>query len=134
VLLVQNQGLRGRAGEPSAAATQTRLLPLVSVRGAADPNEIAVPAPGEWTVLLLDAGFEEYDFYRAVLSRRDGPEVLRREGLTPTYEGLLALGVPGEMLSPGAYEIRLSGGRRDWPGSRALDELSRTPLTVVERP
>ena len=131
-LYVQNQALRGGgAGETFAAEGQTRLLPLVSVRGAANPNEIAAPAAGEWTVLLLDPGFGEYDVYRAVLARRDGQEVLRRDRITPTYEGLLALGVPGEMLSPGSYEIRLSGGRRDWPAARELDELSRTPLTVV---
>src|SRR5262245_4174493 len=125
-LYVQNQDLRGGAGH-------TRLLPLVSVRGAANPNEVAAPASDELTVLLLDPGFGGYDVYRAVLARRDGQEVLRRDGLIPTYEGLLALGVPGAMLSPGTYEIRLSGGRRDWPETRELDELSRTLLTVAER-
>ena len=134
VLYVQNQGLRGGIGQRLTAATQTRLLPLVSVRGADSPNEIAAPVRGEWTVLLLDAGFGDYDTYRAVLTRRDGWEVLRLDGLTPTYEGLLAIGVPGEMLSPGVYEVRLFGGRRDWPATRELDELTRTPLTVAERP
>lgn len=128
VMYVQNQGLREGAG-----FGQTRVLELVSVRGPADPNEIAAPARGEWTVLLVDPGFGAYDTYRAVLAR-DGAEVLRRDGLTPTYEGLLALGVPGDLLSPGEYEIRLSGGRRDWPATQALDELSRTPLTVSARP
>ena len=127
VLYVQDQG----AG---SAVTQTRLLPLVAVRGAGNPNEIAAPAPGEWTVLLLDPGFAAYDSYRAVLVRRDGAEVLRLDGLTPTYEGLLALGVPSEALAPGDYEVRLAGGRRDWPATQALDELSRTPLTVAARP
>ena len=131
-LYVQNQGLRDGAGPASSA--QTRLLSLVSVRGAANPNQIGAPAPNEWTVLLLDPGFGEYDAYRAVLVQRDGREVLRRDGLTRTYEGLIALGMPGEMLAPGEYEIRLSGGQRDWPATRELDELSRTPLTVAERP
>jgi len=130
-LYVQNQGLRDSA-EPSLSA-QTRLVSLVSVRGATNPNEIGAPAPDEWTVLLLDPGFGEYDAYRAVLVR-DGQEVLRRDGLTRTYEGLLAVGMSGAMLAPGDYEIRLSGGRRDWPATRELDELSRTPLTVAERP
>ncbi len=131
-LYVQNQGLR--AGSTFTVATQTRLLPLVSVRGAANPNEIAAPARGEWTVLLLDPAFGEYDTYRAVLVRRGGAEVLRLDGLTPTYEGLIAVGVPGDLLSPGDYEVRLFGGRRDWPPPRELDELSRTPLTVADRP
>ena len=132
-LYVQNQALRGGDGEAFVNG-QTRLLPLVSVRGAANPNEIAVPGRGELTVLLLDPGFGDYEVYSAAVTRSDGDEVLRREGLTPTYEGLVALGVPGEMLSPGTYEVRLSGGRRDWPSTRELDELSRTPLTVVARP
>jgi hypothetical protein len=132
VLFVQNQGLS--AGATSAANRPTRLLPLVSVRGAANANEIAAPARGEWTVLLLDPGFGDYDTYRAVLVGSDGAEVLRLDGLTPTYEDLLAVGMPGETLAPGDYEIRLSGGRRDWPVGRELDELSRTPLKVAERP
>src|SRR5262245_3120564 len=106
VLYVQNQDLRGGGGQTFAPGGQTRLLPLVSVRGAASPNEIAPPAQGEWTVLLLDPGFGDYEVYSAVVARRDGQVVLRRDGLSPTYEGLLALGVPGELLSPGAYEIR----------------------------
>ena len=132
VLLVQNQSLR--AGAPVAAQRHTRLLELVSVRGGDNRNEIAAPVPGEWTVLLLDPGFGDYDVFNAVLARRDGAELLRLDGLTPTYEGLLALGMPGDVLAPGDYEIRLSGGRRDWPATRALDELSRTPLTVAARP
>src|SRR5262245_23426824 len=51
VLLVQLQGVR--PGAPAAAQTHTRLLQLVSVRGADNPNEIAAPAPGEWTGLPL---------------------------------------------------------------------------------
>jgi len=120
--------------EGYAAAAPTRLLPLVSVRGAGNPNEIAAPAAGEWTVLLLDPGFGDYDVYRAVIARPDGQEVLRFDGLTPTYEDLLALGMPADVLSPGDYEIRLSAGRRDWPATRELDELSRTPLRVTARP
>ncbi|HEX5047340.1 MAG TPA: hypothetical protein VFX89_09490 [Gammaproteobacteria bacterium] len=132
VLLVQNQSLR--AGAPLAAQTHTRLLQLVSVRGADNPNEIAAPAPGEWTVLLVDPGFGDYDVFTAVLVRAGGAELLRLDGLTPTYEGQLALGMPGGLLVPGRYEIRLSGGNRDWPATQKLDELGRTPLTVTARP
>lgn len=132
VLLVQNRSLR--AGPPAAAQTHTRLLQLVSVRGADNPNEIAAPAPGEWTVLLLDPGFGDYDVFTAVLARAGGAEVLRLDGLTPAYEGQLALGMPGSLLAPGQYEVRLSGGKRAWPATQKLDELGRTPLTVTARP
>jgi hypothetical protein len=126
--------VQGRGSQPGSSFTAnaaTRLLPLVSVRGADNPNEIAVPAPGEWTVLLLDPGFGNYDTYRAVLASVDGQELLRLDGLTPTYEELLAVGMPGAVLAPGEYEIRVFGGRRDWPAAQELDELSRTPLTVT---
>jgi hypothetical protein len=46
---------------------------------------------------------------------------------------MVALGLPGRLLPPGDYEVRLEGGKRDWPAARELDELSRTPLTVTAR-
>ena len=133
-LYLENQTLKGGAGAPPAAAGNMRLLPLVAVRGAGDANVIAAPRGDETTVLLLDAGFTDYDRYRAVLVRRSGgasTELLRVDDLVPTYEGRLALGVPARMLAAGDYEVRLEGGRRDWPAERGLDELSRTPLTVA---
>ncbi len=137
VLFEQNLELRGASTAPLTAASRTRLLPLVSVRGAGDANVIGAPAADEWTVLLLDPGFADYDHYRAVLVRIDGTaeqEILSLDGITPTYEQQLAIGLPGRMLAPGRYTIRLTGGRRDWPAGRALEELSRTPLTVTPRP
>jgi hypothetical protein len=131
-LYMQNGNLRDNAG--FTAAAPARVLELVSVRGQASPNEIAAPARGEWIVLLVDAGLGDYDAYRAVLARDDGADVVRLDGLTPSSDGLLALGVAGEVLSPGEYEIRLFGGRRDWPATRALDELGGTSLTIVARP
>ncbi len=137
VLFVQNRGLESAVTAPFAAASSMRLLPLVSVRGAGDANVISAPAADEWAVLLLDPGFADYDRYRAVLVRVDGTaeqEILHLDDMTPTYEHQLALGLPGRMLAPGDYAIRLAGGRRDWPAGRALDELSRTRLTVTPRP
>jgi hypothetical protein len=112
------------------------LLPLVSVRGGGGANVVAAPAADEWTVLLLDGSFTDYDRYRAVVVRRDAgaeQELLRLDGMTATYEGMLAVGLPGRVLTPGEYEVRLAGGRADWPAGRDLDELTRTPLTVAAR-
>ncbi len=137
VLFLQNRGIERAVTAPLAAASSMRLLPLVSVRGAGDSNVIGAPAADEWAILLLDPGFADYDRYRAVLVRVEGAaeqEVLTLDGMTPTYEHQLALGLPGRLLAPGDYAIRLSGGRRDWPAGRALDELGRTPLTVTPRP
>ncbi len=96
-----------------------------------------MPAADDWTVLLLDAGFTDYDRYSAELLREDGGverEVASEAGMTPTYEGLLAFGVSGRELTPGDYEIRLSGGRKGWDATHPLDELTRIPLTVRARP
>lgn len=137
LLFVQNRSLHDSARGPLAAASSMRLLPLVSVRGAGDANVIGAPAAGEWAVLLLDPGFADYDRYRAVLVRVEGGaerEILRLDDMTPTYERQLAFGLPGGLLAPGDYAIRLAGGRREWPAGHALDELSRTPLTVTALP
>lgn len=136
-LYLENQALRNGAGAPLAAASNTRVLPLVAVRGGASANTIAAPGAGDWTVLMLDPGFTDYDRYRAVLVRRDGgstQELLQADELQPSYEGLLAFGVPARVLTTGDYEIVLEGGRSDWPAGRKLDELTRTPLTVSPAP
>jgi len=135
-LLVLQNRTGGSAG-PSAlvAASHVRVLSLVSVRGTGNANSITAPAADDWTVLLLDPGVGDYEQYRAVLVRVDGNaerEILRRDGLLPTYEDQLALGVPGRLLTAGQYEVRLAGSRRD--SKAPLDELGRTPLTVTPRP
>lgn len=130
-LYVQNQALQS-AG--FSAARHTRVLPLVAVRGGGDANVITAPAADEWTVLLLDTGFADYDVFSAELLRAgSGEELLRLDGMAAT-DGTVAFGMPGSVLSPGNYDVRLEGGRRDWPAGRALDELSRTRLTVTPAP
>lgn len=130
-LYVENQQL------PSAgfsAARHTRVLPLVAVRGAGNANVVAAPAADEWTVLMLDTGFADYDVFSAALLRAGtDEELVRLDGMVAT-DGMVAFGMPGSSLPPGRYEVRLEGGRRDWPAGRALDELSRTPLTVNPAP
>jgi hypothetical protein len=129
-LYVQNEDFRSGA---QRTATNTRLLPLVTVRGA-NVNTLEVPPAGELTVLLLDPGYTEHDQFRARLIRTDGgaaTEVLRADELTATYEGLVALSLPQGMLTAGAYEIELDARERDWPAGRDFEPLTRTPLTVV---
>jgi hypothetical protein len=128
VLLVGGPG--GGAGS-GAAARHTRLLPLVSVRGSSNPNVFDAPAGAEWTVLVIDTGFSDYDRYSAALVRAGQNEpVLELDGLVAGADGTVAFGLPGELLRPGDYEVRLSGAKSDWPPGRAPDELSRTPLAV----
>jgi hypothetical protein len=129
VLYFQGSGLG--AATSSGGARPARVLSLVSVRGAGNPNTFAASSRDEWTVLLLDTGFADYDRYRAVLSKDGREEILRVDDLTPTGDGMIALGLPSRLLAPGNYEVRLEAGKRDWPSSRALDEVSRTPLAVT---
>jgi hypothetical protein len=80
-------------------------------------------------VLLLDPGFTPYDEYRATVVRRnDAAERLSVAGLTPSYEGLLAVVVSSRLLTPGDYDVVLAGRMRDWT---AFDDLGRTALTVT---
>lgn len=132
-LLVENRNLDAVQG-PSAGAAPTRLVPLVTVRGDG-ANRVEAPPSGEWAVLLVDAGFTEYAAYRATLIRAaDGAEeqVARLDGLSPTYDGRVGVGVPGSALTPGDYELRLEGRV---PGADGrFEPITRTPLTVTPRP
>jgi hypothetical protein len=124
-LLVENRGLRDSA--------PTRLVPLVAVRGDAAPNRIEAPAAGEWIVLMLDAGFTEYDEYRATVAREGAEPVAVREELgrmqTPGYEDQVSLGLPGSLLAPGSYEITLEGRMTD-RGAEGYEPIRRTRLEV----
>lgn len=133
-LLVQNRNLDAVQGPSSAGAAPTRLVPLVTVRGDG-VNRVEAPPSGEWAVLLVDAGFTEYAAYRATLTRAaDGAEeqVARLEGLSPTYDGRVGVGVPGSALTPGDYELRLEGRVPGADGG--FEPITRTSLTVTPRP
>jgi hypothetical protein len=132
-LYVQNRDLRDAAAQAPGSGV-TRLLPLVTVRGDG-ANEIDRPAATEWIVLLVDAGFTEYDEYRATVSRSapDGVEPLRRlDGLTPSYDGMLPVGLPGSALAPGEYRIVAEGRMSDWPSDRGFEPVARTTLRIAD--
>jgi hypothetical protein len=131
-LYLENRVLREGAAPPDTVAG-ARLVPLVAVRGD-NAYVIEAATTGEWIVLLLDPGFTPYDRYRAAVVGRDTPaseELFSVDGLTPSYEGMLAVVVPNGRLTPGDYEIVLAGRMRDWPEARAFDDLGRTPVTVA---
>jgi hypothetical protein len=131
-LFVENQALEETGG--SDAAHHTRVVPLIAVRGGRSTNVVAAPAPDEWTVLLLDTGFADYDVFSAALLRAGtDDEVLRLDDMIAS-DGTVAFGMPGSALAPGDYEVRLLGGRRDSAAGEALAELSRTSLTIAPRP
>jgi hypothetical protein len=134
-LFVENGALRDETVGIGMTAG-ARVVPLLAVRGG-DPNSIEAIAANDWTVLLVDPGFAPYESYGATLVRGSGgtvAELLRVDGLTPSYEGQLGVVVPSRLLTPGQYEVVLTGRMRDWPEQRASDELGRTALTVTAAP
>jgi hypothetical protein len=132
-LYLQNMELKS-AGAGQSGASAARVLDLVTVRGAGGTNAVTAPAANEWTVLRLDTAFADYDVFSAALLRAGTvDELVHVDGLAAS-DGLVSFGLPGSALPVGSYEIRLAGGKRDWPTSRALDELSRTSLLVTPRP
>jgi hypothetical protein len=133
-LFVENRALRGDAFAATVAPAG-RVVPLLTVRGGT-PNQIEAAATNDWTVLLLDP-FVPYDRYGATLVRRGGgatTELLTVDGLTPSYEGQLAVVVPSRLLTPGNYDVVLTGRMRDWPDQRAADDLGPTAFTVTAAP
>jgi hypothetical protein len=134
-LFVENSALRGETAG-SGITAGARVVPLVAVRGS-EPNRIDAIAANDWTVLLVDPGFTPYERYSATLVRRSGDsaqELLDVDGLTPSYEGQLAVVVPSRLLTPGEYDVVLAARMRDWPEGRVSDDLGRTTLIVDPAP
>ena len=80
-------------------------------------------------------GFADYDSFSAALLRAGTDEALAAPGRPGRRRRVWSRsGWPVAPCPPGSYEIRLEGERTRFAGRRALDELSRTPLTVTPRP
>lgn len=133
--LLHRLGEQDAAGFPVAA---TRIVPLVSVRGAApDPsvNTLHAGAGDQQTVLMLDPGFEPYSRYRVTVHRLDAAAepalVVQVGGLQPGYEEMLALALPPRMLEPGEYRVTIEGWRDEWPADHAFDRIDSVPLRVL---
>jgi hypothetical protein len=133
-LYVQNLALR-QGQSLVANGGITRILPLVSVRGA---GEIVVEAPdaSEIAVLLVDPGVTRHDSYRVVVSRRAGgaaSELWARDGLVADYEEQIAITLPSRLLTPGDYEIAIAGRMKDWPAGRGPEPVEQLTVKVVAR-
>ena len=75
---------------------------------------------------IADTGLGDYDRYRVALVRADGREVVSFAGMTPSGDGTVALGFPGNSLAAGNYEVRLAGRKLDWATERP-DDASPAP-------
>jgi hypothetical protein len=132
VLYRENRELRQQ--DFAANTAITHLIPLESVRGGAT-RSTPEPAANEWIVLLVDGGPASYDVYRAaVIRRQDGAaeEVWSGTGLMPTLGGAVAIGLPGRLLRPGDYEVRVEGRMADWPRDR-FEQATTLSLTITPR-
>ena len=118
----------------AASSTVTRFVTLETLRGGAEIEFVAPPAE-EFIMLLVDAGPTRYDAYRAELLRIEAasPQTIwSADGLEPTRDGEIGIGVPGRMLTPGRYEASVRARMNDWPPERS-DEVARVPVRVVAR-
>jgi len=111
----------------------TRLMPLLAVRGASQIT-LEAPDPNELAVLLVDPGVTPHDLYRVTVSRREGQSstaILTVDDAVVGYEEQLAIGMPGRLLTPGDYEIVVTGRMKDWPAARDSDAVERLTVNVV---
>jgi hypothetical protein len=135
VTYLENQSLR-HSTDGFAASAPTRLVPLFTVRGDS-ATTISRPSPDEWTVLVADPGFTDYDRYEATVSKRSdtsSEQVLRLDGLAPSYDGQLAIGMPGRLLESGDYSVEIDGRMNDWPADRQSESAARFTFTVADAP
>jgi hypothetical protein len=114
----QNRDLAAELEGVGAGPTQVQALYSVRSAGDEEPVNVVTPTADGQVVLLVDPGFEPYARYRATVSRlAEGGEaaeaVFELNNLTPGYEELLALALPGRRLAPGRYEVRVEGQSSD---------------------
>ena len=114
----------------------TRIVPVFATRGTSGTPATRLTTDGldGWVVLLVDPGPEEYGSYRVTINSRTGAdpvEIWQVGGLEPGYEELLAVGLPGEMLIPGDYEIRIEGRQAKASGGPDFSEINRLSFRVT---
>jgi hypothetical protein len=139
ILLVFSLGFSGilyRQQQADDAFYGTQVIPVLSVRSSTSgqPMDLTrIKQTDDWIVLLVDPGMESYASYRASVARVDGTDskmISQLEDLQPGYEDLLAVGLPGAILQPGDYEIRLSGQAE--ATSDDFAEIRRLSFTVTQ--
>ncbi|HEX6863090.1 MAG TPA: hypothetical protein VF414_09765 [Thermoanaerobaculia bacterium] len=113
--LAQAEAARGRMEKqarpprlPQAAGAW--IVTLVPVRSgpAGEPSQrITLPPAPQWIVLALDLELDASGTFRAVLERQGGGAVWTGEGLRPSPQGELAVGLDSSLLTPGDYRLRV---------------------------
>jgi hypothetical protein len=147
-LLVVSLGVSGflfqrniQFGEISEGlAVPAEIMPLVTVRGAAgsEPvNTLQLGDTAQQFVLMLDPGYEAYSHFRATvfsLDSADQPvQLWQVDDMAPGFEDMLALSLPGAVLRPGDFEIRVEGWRDEWSVDHSFDTVSTIPFTCIDK-
>lgn len=121
-------------------AVPAEIMPLVTVRGAtgSEPvNTLQLGDTAQQFILMLDPGYETYSHFRATVFSLDSAaqpvQLLQVDNMTPGFEDMLALSLPGSVLRPGDFEIRVEGWRDAWPASHAFESISTIPFTCVNK-
>lgn len=144
ILLLSSIGLTGTLMRENARladfstdwAVPTEIVPLISVRGAADSglNTLVLGDADKQFVMMLDPGFESFSHYRATVYRLnpegDAAMLWQVDKMQPGYEDMLALVVPASVLSPGEYQIRLDGWRSDWPAGHEFENIDKKSFKI----
>lgn len=115
---MEEEAGRPRLSQAAQAAQAARaagawIVTLVPVRSgpAGEPAQrVALPPTPQWIVLALDLELDASGTFRAVLERQGGGAVWTGEGLRPSPQGELAVGLDSSLLAPGDYRLRVEQG------------------------
>lgn len=80
-----------------------------AVRESGEMKKVSVPPSAREVRIQLDLATADYRRYRAVLLTVEGREVLPFQGLRAGRGRFVQLNIPAKFLTPGDYQIRLSG-------------------------
>lgn len=121
-------------------AVPAEIVPLVSVRGTTGGesiNTLYLSDTAQQFVLMLDPGFEAYAHIRATVFRldptREPVRIWQVDNMTPGFEDMLALSLPGAVLEPGDFEIHLEGWRDEWPAGHAFDPIRTIYFSCINK-
>jgi hypothetical protein len=121
-------------------ALPTEIIPMVSVRSApgSEPvNTLQLSDSAHQFVLMLDPGYEDYSRYRATIFRLDPASeaalVWQVNDMLPGYEDMLALSVPGSVLSQGDFEIHLEGWKDEWSDDHRFSPIETIHFKSINK-
>jgi hypothetical protein len=119
-------------------AVPTEIIPMVSVRGITSDepiNTLHLGDSAQQFVLMLDPGYGDYTHLRATVFRMDSSgepvQLWQLDHMLSGFEDMLALSLPGSILSPGDFEIHLEGWREEWPANHIFEPVRTIYFTCI---